>query len=330
MSYDRSPLRPENLSARRRTSVAAPALARAAVVLAALAVTVACAGCELGGHAPAGGVSVRVTTGFGAATVEAFDDRHANDGESVLSLLRRSLTVRTGAAGAITSVDGRAATATSRWAFFVNGIKASHDPAQTTAHKGDRIWLDLHDDRATGSVPAVTGSFPEPFLNGINGRRYPTVVACGAGLDASCKRVMRALSAYKIPVSPTGLGYGTGTDSIDIVVGTWAEISGEVGPELIKYGPGASGVYARFSAHGGALELLDAGGDVARRLGADAGLVAAIKSSQDAVPNWLVTGTDPAGVAAAAAAFTASRLSDRFALAVHGSTDVPLPVASGS
>jgi hypothetical protein len=54
-------------------------------------------------------------------------------------------------------------------------------------------------------------------------------------------------------------------------------------------------------------------------------LVAATRD-QVSQPTWLVTGTDPAGVAAAAAALTQARLREHFALAVDHGSDVPVPV----
>ena len=63
-----------------------------------------------------------------------------------------------------------------------------------------------------------------------------------------------------------------------------------------------------------------------RALGAGAGLIAATGSSS-CEPTWLITGTDSAGVSAAASALSAGRLDDHFALAVEaGGPDVPVPV----
>jgi hypothetical protein len=43
-------------------------------------------------------------------------------------------------------------------------------------------------------------------------------------------------------------------------------------------------------------------------------------------PTWLITGTDAAGVSAAARAFTAAALRDHFAVAVQGSRLLPVPL----
>jgi hypothetical protein len=95
---------------------------------------------------------------------------------------------------------------------------------------------------------------------------------------------------------------------------------------LIAHGPGASGVYARFTGpNSNRLALLDPAGRVARLLGPGAGLVAATADSSSA-PTWLITGTDAAGVAAAARALTPQALHDHFALAVQGATRLPIPL----
>ncbi len=71
----------------------------------------------------------------------------------------------------------------------MNGIEASLGASGTGVHRGDRIWWDLHDWSATDSVPAVVGSFPEPFLHGTAGRRLPTTLACASDATKACQRV---------------------------------------------------------------------------------------------------------------------------------------------
>jgi heat shock protein HslJ len=68
-----------------------------------------------------------------------------------------------------------------------------------------------------------------------------------------------------------------------------------------------------FRFHADSLELLDAAGHVARRLGAGAGLVAAT-SLDHGKPVWVVTGTDVRGLTDAAESLQAGVLRNRFAL----------------
>jgi hypothetical protein len=120
------------------------------------------------------------------------------------------------------------------------------------------------------------------------------------------------------------IGTGSGSDSLAVVVGTWNDIRPQIVASLLEQGPAASGVYARFSSRG-VLELLNPRGQVKRSLSAGAGLIAATAQGS-AEPTWLITGTDPAGVSAAAAAFTPRTLRDRFALAVADGAQLPLPL----
>jgi hypothetical protein len=213
------------------------------------------------------------------------------------------------------------------WFYYVNGIEASKGAAGTAVHHGDQVWWDLHDWTAAEDSPAVVGSFPEPFLSGTGGRRLPTVLECANDASAACTRVTDELGKLGIPVASQLLGTGSGTDSLALEVATWQDLKGEIVASLISKGPGSSGVYARFAADGHALQLLDPHGDVVQTLGPGAGLVAAT-SQPGSEPTWLVTGTDPTGVAAAAAALTPMDLTDHFALAVQGSSRLPLPLDS--
>jgi Domain of unknown function (DUF4430) len=303
---------------------------RVRTAVAAVAISLGCAGCGFGPGVAAKGVDVRVTENFG--TQKLGDVQDAKVTGTVMQALQRSFKVSTAYGGGfVESVNGHAGDKGNQvdWFYYINGIQAAKGAASTQLHKGDHIWWDLHSYRATDSIPAVVGSFPEPFTNGVGGQRYPTIVECVDGTSSPCQTVTKELESFKVPTSQGGIGYGSGNDSLGVVVGPWKRIDGELAAELVKYGPGASGVYARFVDDGSQLELLGADGKVDRTLGPDTGLVAAVNGNgagnSNAVPTWLITGTDAAGVVAAARALTPSRLAGRFALVVHGGTDIPVP-----
>jgi hypothetical protein len=173
----------------------------------------------------------------------------------------------------------------------------------------------------------VVGSFPEPFVHGVGGKRLPTTIECASDVDAACRRVSSELSAAGVPVASQLLGTGSGPDTLGVVVGTWKDLRPEVAASLIAHGPSASGVYARFAVGGSSLQLLGPDAHVQRTLGAGAGLIAAT-ADNSSEPTWIVTGTDSAGVSAAAGTLNAKALHDHFALAVQGSTLTPLPLES--
>ncbi|MGI8411244.1 MAG: DUF4430 domain-containing protein [Solirubrobacteraceae bacterium] len=286
------------------------------------------AGCGLGPGPGTGDVTVTVTHAFGSAKVATITQSKVPGSETVMRLLTRSFSVQTRYGGGfVESIDGAAGTSSHLdWFYYVNGIQGSAGAAATTVHRGDRIWWDRHDWSATNSIPAVVGSFPEPFVHGIGGKRFPTTVECAHDLEAACARVSAELGSAGVPAASQLLGTGSGTDTLGVVVGTWGELHSGIAAHLIEHGPSASGIYARFSGpRGEALELLGPDGQTVRTLHAGAGLIAATADSTSE-PTWLVTGTDAAGVLAAARALTPARLHDAFALAVQGNTDLPLPL----
>jgi hypothetical protein len=301
---------------------------RARIAAAALAVVLACAGCGLGPGKGTGGVDLKVTREFGARGVRSVSAGKVPGSETVMRMLQRSFKVTTRYGGGfVESIDGYAGSSSDLdWFYYVNGVQAKQGAASTSVHRGDRIWWDLHDWRATNSIPAVVGSFPEPFVHGTGGKRLPTTLECGSGVSAACKTVAAEFKAEHVPAASQYIGTGSGPDTLGVVVGTWPEIRSQVASQLIAHGPGASGVYARFTGPGGdRLALLDPAGQVVRTLGAGAGLIAAT-ADNTSVPTWLITGTDAAGVRAAARALTPQALRNHFALAVQGSTRMPIPL----
>jgi Domain of unknown function (DUF4430) len=310
-------------------------MARAGRILAmAAASAAALAGCGVG-LGPGRGtsdVNVTVTRSFGSTEIASITKSKVPGSETVMRMLERSLRVQTRYGGNfVESIDGHTgSSAHLDWFYYVNGIEAPQGAATTAVHQGDRIWWDLHDWSATDSVPAVVGSYPEPFVRGINGKRFPTTLECATDVDAACKRATTALDAVGVPVASQLLGTGSGQDTLGVLVGTWSDLKGTLAGSLIQQGPKASGVYAKFGGPGErSLELLNPTGGVVRTLTGDAGLIAATAQGTS-TPTWLITGTDPAGVAAAAAAMTAARLRDHFAIAVSGSIDLPVPLEAGS
>lgn len=304
---------------------------RAAVTVVAIVCAVATAGCGLGAGSGTGDVAVTVTRSFGTTQLAHTTETRVPGSETVMRTLERHFRVQTRYGGGfVEAIDGISGTSSRLdWFYYVNGVQAAKGAAVTAVHHGDRIWWDLHDWTATQTIPAVVGSFPEPFLHGVGGRRLPTAIECASDVGPACKRVSSELTSVGVPVASQLIGTGSGTDSLAVVVGTWRDVQPEIVGSLIDQGPASSGVYARFAGRGANLVLLNPQGQVARRLGAGAGLIAATAESSNE-PTWLVTGTDAAGVAEAARAFTPSALRDHFALAVSGTTQLPVPLAPGS
>ncbi len=306
-------------------------LPRSAVTALAVACAIGLAGCGLGAGPGTSSVRLTVTRAFGSIRVGGVDEHAVPGSETVMRMLERHFNVSTRYGGGyVESIDGHSGSASHLdWFYYVNGVEAGMGAAGTAVHHGDQIWWDLHDWSATDTIPAVVGSFPEPFLHGTGGRRLPVELECATDVPAACHRVSAELDRLRVPFASQLLGAGSGTDSLVLEVATWRDLEPQALAAIMNQGPAGSGVYARFTGGGAKLALLDPHGNVARTLTGDAGLIAAT-GQQPSPPTWIVTGTDQAGVSAAAAAFTPASLRDRFALAVQNSAHLAVPLKAGT
>jgi hypothetical protein len=279
-------------------------------------------------------VQLTVTRDFGAKLLRSWSAPSVRGQETVMSLLIRNAAVGTRFDGGfVQSIDGLAGGHEQErpvdWFYYVNGAEAPQGAAATNVHSGDHIWWDRHDWSQTEHIPAVVGSFPEPFLNGVSGKRLPVRVECANVAGPACRTVTKQLRADGVPAGVAALGSGVEKLTLRVMVAPWRMLKGEPAAAAMQRGPAASGVYARFSADGSALSLLDRDGRAVSTLGAGSGLIAAT-AREESAPVWVVTGTDASGVEHAASAFAERTLENRFAVAVSGSanalstTGVPL------
>lgn len=296
-----------------------------AVATALLLAALAAAGCGLGPGAEVGSVELTVTRDYGSVSMAA-DSVEAQESDTVMRLLEGAaeITTRYGG-GYVQSIDGVAEGRRDGhpydWFFYVDGVESPIGAADYALEGGERIWWDYRDWLATNHVPAVVGSWPAPFTDGYEGERHPVAVECEGG-GGACGRVREALQREGVTLAAGGSG-----GAIRVLVGPWGRLRSDPAAALIEDGPAESGVFADFAAAGGgyALEGLDEGGDPARRFGPDAGLVAATRR-YDEPPVWVVTGSTPAGVRAAAGLLDTAKLRDHYAVAVENGRETPLPL----
>ena len=179
-------------------------------------------------------------------------------------------------------------------------------------------------------IPAVVGSFPEPFLSGSEGKRLALRIDCASDSRRACEEVRKRLTLAGVKGGGTAvIGQQAGNGLARIIVGRWPDVRRDPAAQRIERGPAVSGVFARFDRSGRRLALIEPRGGVLRTLGSGSGLVAATRFG-DQQATWVVTGTDEVGVAAAAAAIDEDRLRDHFALAIENGRGVPLPPPAGA
>ncbi len=286
----------------------------------AVAALVALSGCGLGAGAErsGAGVDLRVTRDFGHQVLLDKDGLRIRDVETRFG------------GGFVQSIDGlsgRGPDETDDWFFYVNGIEAKEGAADYEISPGDVIQWDRHDWSETANVPAIVGGFPQPFLDGLGGKRFPVRVECQDSESAPCEQVKQTLRDADVPANGASLGAPGNQNVARVVVADWATARQQPTARLIELGPRRSGVFARFTDGGDRLELLAEDGQPVRTVGAGAGLIAALRPN-DRELLWVVTGVDEAGVEAAAAAFGVRDLRDAFAVAPVGGKVLKLPLGS--
>jgi hypothetical protein len=295
-----------------------PALGTAAAVALCAAVS---AGCGVGPGDDAGEVELTVSRDYGSEVLVDEQDS-ISESDTVLRLLDRSAEVETRYGGGfVQSIDGLSGERTdgraSDWFFYVNGIESPVGAAEYQLGDGERAWWDYHDWTSAMRVPAVVGSWPEPFLHGFDGERYSTEVSCVRAGEVCGTVSDRLESAGAEVVMSSDEGTEPAGPRAAVLVGTWARLRTDPDAQILAGGPEQSGVFARFSGDRRALlTLLNQRAEIAGSLGRGAGLVAAVRPG-DGPPTWVVTGTDAAGVAAAAE-LLGEPLEDRFAVATDG------------
>jgi hypothetical protein len=277
-------------------------------VLLATIAAAALAGCGLGAGGEEDGVRLIITERFGSRSLIEREVPAASGDETVLDLLR---------------AHAPASAARGRWFGYVNGVEPERAAAAAEVHAGDRIWWDRHDAGAA-RARAVVGSFPEPFLHGIDGKRLPVRVECTEARSDACDAATESLTRLGVVAARGGLQTSLTMETLRVLVGTWEQLRADGTAARLELGPRASGVYARPARDGRAIAALDARGRVTRTLRAGTGLVAATAHA-DGRPVWIVTGTDARGLRAAADALSEDVLGDHFALAIADGLGVGLP-----
>jgi hypothetical protein len=296
-----------------------------AVAIALLLAALAAAGCGLGPGADVGSVGLTVTREFGTVPVLQ-RSLAAKESDTVMRLLERNAEIETRYGGGfVHSINGVAEGERDGdpydWFFYVDGTESPVGAAEVDAQGGERIWWDYRDWSATNHVPAVVGSWPAPFVDGVGGKRYPVVVECAGG-GSACGATRTALEGEGVE-----LASGSPKGAIRVLVGPWDRLRDDPTAHLIEEGPAESGVFAYFEPTGDGYEVVALREDGARagRLGTSTGLVAAT-SRYGGPPVWIVTGGTAAAVRAAAGALDAEHLRDHYAVAIEDGKTTPLPV----
>jgi hypothetical protein len=299
----------------------------------ALVCAVAAAGCGFGaGPSSTGSATLTVTRDFGSERLLEAAEADPPSSETVIRFLDGEADITTRYGGgfvqSINGISGGGEGGGSDWFFYVNGIESPVGAAEVQVKGGDRIWWDYRRWTAAMRVPAVVGSWPEPFAQASADSPVPVRIYCFKVRDACSTAAARLADAgVDAAVLPGRESRSSDGRAMRVLVGSWRYLRGD--PAVGRLGPQDTGVFATFKGPTGGpygLVALDAGGAPASALGPSAGLVAALHLGDDP-PTWIVTGWEAGAVRRAAGLLDEDSLRDRYAVASVGGREVPIPVS---
>jgi hypothetical protein len=152
-------------------------------------------------------------------------------GQTVMAALQGIAKIGTRYGGRfVQSIDGVSGSlgAAEDWTYFVNGLEARVGATDVTLHAGDRVWWDYRPWADLPTVPAVVGSFPEPFVHGTGRTRATVEVRGSAALAAALRRA--------------GARVGSATSRWRVLVGSDAALRADAAYRKAMTAPLAEGV----------------------------------------------------------------------------------------
>jgi hypothetical protein len=207
------------------------------------------------------------------------------------------------------------------WFFYINGSSLSTGASGYILQDGDSQHWDFHDWSFRQFIPAIIGDFPEPFVHGIRGVVYPTVVAYQSRWEEEARHIADRLGNLGVQnVTHRSFSELSAEDKETnnlVLVGT---SDFEPIEELDEHWT-RLGFFCHFE--DGKLLVFDSAGDLVNRYGGGTGLIQATQSIWNskgigAAENvvWMVTGLDDTAVTAAGDTLTENYSEFKYACAV--------------
>ncbi|MGI6488077.1 MAG: DUF4430 domain-containing protein [Syntrophomonadaceae bacterium] len=247
-------------------------------------------------------VTLLVTQNYGQRIL--FDQKVKLDCQAtVMDIMQSHLQVESGPGGYVNAINGVKAGegktgGRSDWMYYINGICANVGAASCQLQKGDVVWWDYHPWRFGGVVTsAVIGCYPEPFVQGYQGKVGTTTIAAAAGamdLARTLEKSLRTRGVQSTSVKEIEASGWKNRSGPTLVLGEWEDLKSIRELEKLNQAGGKSGLCVHFN---DSLELLDYQGKVQQTVTGSAGIIAAAAAGMgDGAPLWLVVGTDRQGL----------------------------------
>lgn len=285
-----------------------------------------------------GRVTLSVTRDFGLRTLDS-KSVPVPASPTVMAVLAKNAKVKTAYGGGfIDSINGLASGYTGTggskndWFYYVNGVQASVGAAEFKLRPGDKVWWDYHDWSHISFVPAVVGSYPEPFVHGFEGKKLPIDVVYADGFAHEAGAVRDTLihaGAGGVGFSALRPGLARPSESSVVLVGAWSALAKLDWIAQGSRDPAASGLFVRFDK--GEARMLDCRGKFSDSQ-SKAGAILALGESGSPAVAWLLTGTDDAAARRAVDVLIRqpTSLAGKFGIVVDEDSNViPVPRGAG-
>ncbi|SKC45744.1 DUF4430 domain-containing protein [Maledivibacter halophilus] len=253
-------------------------------------------------------VDLVVTSDFGHTKIFAKNVGLVKD-EVGMEVLFRNLDIQTAYGGGfVNAINGLESKFTFNtgaerkkkdWFYWVNGILAPIGVAEYKPEADDVIWWDYHSWGMTMFIPAVIGSYPQPFKNGFWGENPGTVIMYTKDMKNAAEKLKESLinkGVKEIDISPYDPTVLEEPEKYYILLGQWKELSKE--SEFLQITNKKSkliGIYSKFEDN--KLHSLNFKGKKIESYDKKAGAIYATAPGMGRTkPIWLVTGIDKDGV----------------------------------
>ncbi|MEM3608328.1 MAG: DUF4430 domain-containing protein [Candidatus Bathyarchaeia archaeon] len=222
------------------------------------------------------------------------------------------------------------------WLYYINGLLASVGAADYILRDGDVERWDLHPWASLSMASALIGDYPEPFLHGYDGDRWPTLILYSEDFRGEAEDLRGHLSGLGVkvhlrPVSEAIMdGDGLGGFNL-IIIGYFTDSL----PSKLNGIHDRLGYYAYYDEDGGVVNAVDWKGG----LHSFAGELSLIQASRNpwspegtsatSKVAWLIAGTSAGAVGSAVEALIEGRASNLHGLLIVDGGCEPLPLSPG-
>lgn len=294
-------------------------------------------GCSSPPDIATGEVNLLITRDFGEEVIFA-EDIKLDTQTSVMELLNQHLDIETEYGGGfVNGINGLTSGYTntiekekSDWFYFINGIMTDVGATEYFPTSRDSIWWDYHSWGDIPFTPAVIGAFPQPFLNGYQGKNPGTLILVGEGCEewgASLRDYLKKAGVADIEVADYQEGLAADREKITIVLALWEELSESSFWKGAQDHRDKTGLFAELDTD--AFYSLNEKAERQNVYDEDVGAILSTGMGMgDSTPLWFLTGIDRKGLGAAVEVLIRheDRISRKFGVLVTESEVIDLPV----